>query len=164
VFSLLVAWDTTELELVDTDLPSVDGWTLVATGHDTPDPEIIFMTVQGSTGINDYHPTSDSRFWATITFKCLAPGEVLIGIPEDIYDNHLPNHNQYSPLVFYGSYSNYALTLWSGVAKQRLPVPSTPQHVGGELYSANKLAVLSPYLALLSVVAVAAVLVKRRKI
>jgi len=41
--------------------------------------------------------------------------------------------------------------------------PTPPQHVGGELYSANKLALLSPYLALISVVAVAAVLVKRRR-
>ena len=42
--------------------------------------------------------------------------------------------------------------------------PNPPQHVGGELFSANKLAVLAPYLALFSVVAVAAVLVKRGKI
>jgi hypothetical protein len=43
--------------------------------------------------------------------------------------------------------------------------PSNPtQHVGGELFTANKLVVLSPYLALISVVAVAAVLVKRKKI
>jgi len=39
-----------------------------------------------------------------------------------------------------------------------------PRYVGGELYCANKLAVLSPYLALISIVAVAAVLVKRRKL
>ena len=44
-------------------------------------------------------------------------------------------------------------------------VPSNPYHyVGGELYSANKLAVLSPYLALIGVVAVAAVVIKRRKV
>ena len=41
--------------------------------------------------------------------------------------------------------------------------PSGPSgYVGGELFSANKLAVLSPYLALFSVIAVAAVLVKRK--
>jgi len=33
---------------------------------------------------------------------------------------------------------------------------------GGELFSANKLALISPYLALISVVAVAAVVVKRK--
>ena len=44
------------------------------------------------------------------------------------------------------------------------PPPTTPTsgHVGGELYTANKLAVLSPYLALISVVAVAAVVAKRK--
>ena len=39
----------------------------------------------------------------------------------------------------------------------------TSGHVGGEVFSANKLAVLSPYLALFSVIAVAAVLVKRHR-
>lgn len=43
--------------------------------------------------------------------------------------------------------------------------PSNPtQHVGGELFTANKPAILAPYLALISVVAVAAVVIKHRKI
>ncbi len=42
--------------------------------------------------------------------------------------------------------------------------PSGPSgYVGGEVFSANELAVLSPYLALISIVAVAAVVIKRRK-
>ena len=42
--------------------------------------------------------------------------------------------------------------------------PSGPSgYVGGELSSANKLAVLSPYLALISIVAVAAFALKKRK-
>ncbi len=37
-------------------------------------------------------------------------------------------------------------------------------HVGGELFTANKVAVLAPYLmALISIVAVAAVVIKRRR-
>jgi len=48
-----------------------------------------------------------------------------------------------------------------------IPPPPTlvprPRFVGGEVFSTNKLAVLSPYLALFSVVAVAAIVVKRRK-
>jgi len=47
--------------------------------------------------------------------------------------------------------------------KEKPSEPTDPQHVGGELFSANKLAVISPYLALFSVVAVAAVVVKRRR-
>jgi len=44
-------------------------------------------------------------------------------------------------------------------------VPEGPNlHVGGELFTANKLVVSSPYLALIGVVAVAFVLLKRRKI
>ena len=43
--------------------------------------------------------------------------------------------------------------------------PSNPYHyVGGEVFSANKLAVLSPYLALIGVAAVAIVAFKRRRI
>jgi len=49
--------------------------------------------------------------------------------------------------------------------RQQYSPPSDPSgHVGGELFAANKLAVLSPYLALIGFVAVAAVLVKRRKV
>jgi len=44
-----------------------------------------------------------------------------------------------------------------------VPPTSPPGYVGGELFSANKLAVLSPYLALIGVVALAAFLVRRRK-
>jgi len=41
--------------------------------------------------------------------------------------------------------------------------PSNPYHyVGGELFTANKLAVLSPYLALIGVVAVGAIVAKRK--
>jgi TolB protein len=51
---------------------------------------------------------------------------------------------------------------------QRLPSPTPARpsgpsgYVGGELFTANKLAVLAPYLALASIVAVAAVVVKRK--
>jgi hypothetical protein len=41
--------------------------------------------------------------------------------------------------------------------------PYTPQHVGGEVFSANKLTVLSPYLALITLVAVAVVVVRSRR-
>ena len=42
--------------------------------------------------------------------------------------------------------------------------PSNPtQHVGGQLFTANKLVVLSPYLALIGVVTVAAFVLKRQK-
>jgi hypothetical protein len=41
--------------------------------------------------------------------------------------------------------------------------PSNPYHyVGGELFSANKLAILAPYLALIGIVAVAAIFAKRK--
>ena len=49
-------------------------------------------------------------------------------------------------------------------SKQQSRAADPYRYVGGELVTANKLAVLSPYLALIGVVAVAAVLVRRRKI
>ncbi|OGD54499.1 hypothetical protein A3K80_08845 [Candidatus Bathyarchaeota archaeon RBG_13_38_9] len=42
------------------------------------------------------------------------------------------------------------------------PVPNPYHYVGGEVFSANKLAILSPYLALFSVVAIAAIIVGRK--
>ena len=50
---------------------------------------------------------------------------------------------------------------------QQQSAPSGPQHIGGEVFSANKLAVLSPFLALIGlagVVASAAFAFKRRRI
>ena len=63
-----------------------------------------------------------------------------------------------------GATEEYTIDPTPLVCNQHPPGPSTPYHyVGGELFSANKLVVLSPYLALFGVVAVAAVALKRRK-
>ena len=61
----------------------------------------------------------------------------------------------------------YDVMVSNGVVEQREPTtPSGPSgYVGGEVFSANKLAVLSPYLALIGLVGVIStvVAVKRRR-
>ena len=76
-----------------------------------------------------------------------------VGFRMHYYDGGGSVPGAYAPLTFTG-----AIDILSGVKP-----PSNPYHyVGGELFSANKLAVLSPYLAFFTIVAVAAVVVKRK--
>jgi len=58
----------------------------------------------------------------------------------------------------------FDVTVWPGAAKQQpRPPPSNPTgHDGGQAFSANKLALLSPHLALIGVVAVVAIVAKRK--
>ena len=62
-----------------------------------------------------------------------------------------------------GATEEYTIDPTPLVCNQHPPGPSTPYHyVGGELFTADKLAVLSPYLALIGVVAVGAIVAKRK--
>ena len=92
--------------------------------------------------------TGDAYWWS-LQFQCLAAGTASLSIinPEWLDDNNI-----------------HSFTTVSGAAvvQQDAPQTTTPRYVGGELFTANKLAVLSPYLALFSVVAVAAVVVKKK--
>ncbi len=88
-----------------------------------------------------------------------------IGIKASIpYDGETPTRDNVWPLgLDVGNIDS-----WGIMQLQQQRTPSNPYHyVGGELFTANKLAVLSPYLALIGlagVVVSAAVLVKRRRI
>jgi len=64
-----------------------------------------------------------------------------------------------------GATEEYAIDPTPLVCNQHSgPPPEGPNnHVGGEVFSANKLVVLSPYLALIGIVAVAAIVIKRRR-
>ena len=89
--------------------------------------------------------------WATIEFRCEGVGVSSVSIESSSHWILVSVDYPFS-------------TVTDATCNQRQPAPSNPyQHVGGEVFTANKLAVLSPYLALISVVAVAAVVVKRRR-
>ena len=84
---------------------------------------------------------------ATMTFR--APPQVTIDITPDVPGE--PAYGEIGPTPL--------------VINQHVPAPpSGPSgYVGGEVFTANKLAVLSPYLALIGLVAVAAFVLKKRK-
>ena len=73
-------------------------------------------------------------------------------------------HDNVWPATLGGSYTE--VNYWGILNTQRQSshAPEGPNlHVGGELFTANKVAVLSPYLAFFSVIAVAAVAMKTRR-
>jgi len=85
-------------------------------------------------------------------------------------DNSNKHDNVWPKILGTSSSWQSSIDGWGIVDSQQQPqrAPSNPpQHVGGELFTANKLGLLSPYLvALVSIVgiAVAAVAIKRRRI
>ena len=102
-----------------------------------------------------YNWGTDAK-WATLTFQCQAEGSSII--------TALDEETVYLVNVQTGQASSMNFDNDQITVNQHPPAPPVPTHVGGEVFSANKLAVLSPYLALISVVAVAAVVVKRRRV
>ena len=171
LFGIIVAWDTTELELVKGEYNSLTGWSFSWWSEEpTLNPLIHFVIMGGSTESTflPYVPIDYDRFWVTLTFKCLAPGEAQIDAFIEIQDEN----GQYNDaLVVHDhdetSFVEYDINGGYVVVQQHTPAPpeGPNNHVGGQLFTANKVAVLAPYLiGIFSIVAVAAVVVKRRKI
>jgi hypothetical protein len=102
----------------------------------------------GNSGGN--YITSD-MIYLTLTFRCLSQGTSQLHMGDGYLD-------------IVGQEQNVLPSDYDVTCNQLSRAPSNPYHyVGGELFTANKLAVLSPYLTLISAVAVAAVLFKRRR-
>ena len=91
--------------------------------------------------------TGDAYWWS-LQFQCLAAGTASLSIINAEWRN---DNDAFS-----------ISTVSGATVQQNAPQTIPPRYVGGEVFSANKLAVLSPYLALISIVAVAAVVVKRK--
>ena len=93
--------------------------------------------------------TGDAYWWS-LRFQCLAAGTASLSM---INAEWRDDNDAYS-----------FSTVSGATVQQNAPqtTPPTPRHVGGEVFSANKLAVLSPYIALIGVVAIAAVAFKKR--
>ena len=142
-----VEWDPTMMELVSYQEAANPQNTYDAWGVGSGVDYIEFYALGFSGTFINY-----DMLYLTLTFRCLIQGSSPVTVthsslsfPELNYDVNPPD---------------FVLT-----CNQLSRAPSNPpQHVGGEVFSANKLAVLSPYLALIGSVTIAAVLVKRRKI
>jgi hypothetical protein len=154
-FEFYVGWDSTMIELIDHDnLADTPGRNWVPNQDSPSGSPYSFYTCASEASDSLYNWASDEK-WATLEFRCIAEGSSIIDASgEDTVYLQGPLN------VIALEFDADAIT-----CNQRQQAPSNPYHyVGGELFAANKLAVLSPYLALFSVVAVAVVLVKWRKI
>ncbi len=87
--------------------------------------------------------------WATIKFRCEGAGVSSISIESSSHWILVSVDYPFS-------------TITDATCNQRQQSSNPYHYVGGELFTANKLAVLSPYLALIGLVAVAAIVAKRR--
>jgi len=142
-FDFQVSWESSMMELTSHNfLADENGWSINA---DNALANNYFCAASGA----DW--SSDSK-WLTLTFHCLAEGSSTIQAAGSGSDSVvLWDGNEATETGF----DSDAIT-----CNQRRPVPPTPYHyVGGELFTANKLAVLSPYLALIGIVTTVAILI-----
>jgi len=151
-FDFYVFWDPTMMELISHDNLGDEPGRNWDVNKDTAHSD--WYECAGDAAGPSANWASDAE-WATLRFRCLAEGSSSITVSgEDsvwLWDGQ-------SPVGIEAQFDEDEIA-----CNQRQQAPSNPYYyVGGELFSANKLAVLSPYLALFSVIAVAAVLVKRK--
>ena len=158
-FRFIITWDNTMMDFKGHSVNLVSGWTSEIDGGNgyyiQGDPDTSYFTFRA------YGPgTTVNTYWETFTFKCLRAGSSSLNLPGSVTDkNGLTTYQAYVE----GTIDSYGVNLIEGTVNQGQQAPSNPYHyVGGELFSANKLAVLSPYLAFFTIVAVAAVVVKRK--
>jgi len=173
-FGLVVTWDNSQLQsMAAPALNLPESWTKLASENGVTDTGLSYYMIQAYQSIGVY---SQDRYWIALYFRCRAAGVSQIEIPARINPRTGGSIDTYVYTTNQGPLVPFSITTSPGIANQRpgvfqqtattatKPVPPVPQPVGGELFTANKLAVLSPYLALFTIVAVAAVVVKRRKI
>ena len=142
-FYFVVGWDQNMMMLESHQNSSNPGW-------DDWGPEVIGIDVIDFYGIVFGGPyITDDMIYLTLTFRCLSQGSSQITLGDGYLSIDGLENNIIPP--------DFVLT-----CNQLSRTPSNPYYVGGEVFSANKLTVLSQYLALISVVAVAAVVVKRK--
>lgn len=144
-----VTWDNTQVEYLYHTTQN-HGFQYTEGPADPKAAGNLYFTAPTDPGI----PVTEDDWWVRITFHCLDQGtsDITITSIDTIYlmDNGNP------PIAV--NPADHVVT-----CNQFQRAPSKPYHyVGGEVFTVNKLAVLSPYLALIGVVAVAAILAKRK--
>ncbi|MEM2942914.1 MAG: hypothetical protein QXT81_05790 [Candidatus Bathyarchaeia archaeon] len=103
-------------------------------------------------------PWTTDALWGSFTFHCRGEGTSIITVTSPAGATIYIGDDESTPTpVDPGTYEVTCNQY------QPQPTPTTaPRPVGGEVFAANKFVVLSPYIALISVVAVAAVVIKRK--
>ena len=101
--------------------------------------------------------------FTTLTFQCVGPGSGQLGLPDSVTDT-LGAHILSVTGGIVGAYAISDIIRFPDTVNHHAPAPSNPpSYVGGQVFSANKLSVLSPYLIeIISAVAVAAIVVRKK--
>lgn len=168
-FGLIVTWDNSQLQSMSAPAPNLpEGWTKLASENGVTDTGLSYYMLQAHQSIGVY---SQDRYWVTLYFRCRAAGVSQIEIPARINPKTGGSIDTYVYTTSQGPLVPFSITTSPGIANQSPGVlqqtattatqPVPPQLVGGEWSTANKLAVLSPYLALFTIVVVTAVVVKK---
>ncbi|MEM2123274.1 MAG: cohesin domain-containing protein [Candidatus Bathyarchaeia archaeon] len=134
-FGFIIGYDKTQMELISRRLNLPTDWKADAEELDTG---IYMLKAGGPATIGDLAVVY-------ITFHCISEGETPISFLETEL-LHAEGYIDHTPV--------------KGAVNQ---VPRPPAPVGGELFSSNKVVVLSPFLALAAVAALTAAAVKKRK-
>jgi hypothetical protein len=144
---LVLTWPSSDMELVSgtegASLPP--GWK-VSLGDFTeipPGSEKKYFQMSRDTG----EPVTVEREWLTVTFHCLRPGPSMITVDGGVDVKELPD----------GFITGEAIEPIEVTVNQLSPI-------GGVTTPVNKIAILTPYLALAGLIAaVSAIVIKKRK-
>jgi len=148
-FAFDLGWDPTLMQYDHSQGNPPNGWQVNVNDANAPSGALGI----GGSRLQNGNPYGDDHMWLSVYFRCLKSGVGTIEISGSSWMDYVG-----------GFTLSFDSVLSATVSQTGGSTPNPYHYVGGELFTANKLAVLSPYLALFSVLAVAAVLVKRRKI
>jgi len=146
-FSFDLAWDPAFMQYDHSQGNPPSGWNV-----DVDDASAASGTLTaGGIMLQNGNPYSDDHMWLSVYFHCLKSGVDTIAFSGASWMDDVG-----------GFQLSFDSVLSATVSQTGGSTPNPYHYVGGELFSANKLAVLGPYLALFSIVAVAAIVVKRK--
>jgi hypothetical protein len=146
-FDLHVSWDPTQMELVSHQefVPLGKIWNI----HSNPMGEGVFFIEAEANQQSDY--TDVDMAWASFTFHCLSEGSSKIALSSPIFET--------VTLFKDGNFFEVNPASFEVICNQ---VP--PRPVGGIVMPTDKLAIMTPYLALAGlVIAVSAIVVVKRR-
>lgn len=141
-FTFTVTWDTSQMEYEGHTIHLLTGWT--HTLDVNPDEGRYTLTAL-TTG----EGTTEDHAWAEINFHCLREGSSPINIDALLFSDETP----ITPLVVKGAVNQISTA----------PPPRREVPVGGEVYSANKLIILGPYIALAAVALVTVLAIRKKR-
>jgi hypothetical protein len=157
-FQFIITWDRSLMQYNAHTVNTLTGWEEPSWVIGVTNTGLGYSVLQMDTSNPQTYGISSDRKWLTLSFRCLGPGSAEVNLPISVTDQD--GTTTFSLFVHGITEGDYDLNIIIGTVNQR------QQAVGGELFTANKLAVLSPYLALaglISIIASAAAVIKTRR-